>query len=125
MKQFAFILFFIAIHNFVWSNRIEVGSNKLFKSIKTALTKINNGDTLFVYEGLYKEGNIVIDKSIMLIGINFPVLDGQKKFEVLSVKSANTVICGFKIIHSGYATLDDPCGIKVYDTRNVTIRDNF
>lgn len=125
MKQFAFILFFIAIYNFVWSNRIEVGSNKLFKSIKTALTKINNGDTLFVYEGLYKEGNIVIDKSVMLFGINFPVLDGQKKFEVLSVKSANTVICGFKIIHSGYATLDDPCGIKVYDTRNVTIRDNI
>jgi nitrous oxidase accessory protein len=34
-------------------------------------------------------------------------------------------VSGFKIQHSGYATLDDPCGIKVYNTRNVVIYNNI
>lgn len=125
MKAILYILFFILTPYFVFAKKIEVGVDRHYKTIKSALLQIRNGDTIYVYEGTYKEGNIVIDKEVKLIGKNFPVLDGQKKFEVLSVKSANTLICGFKIIHSGYATLDDPCGIKVYDTRNVIIRDNI
>ena len=125
MKQIIIIFFFSSITIFAFANTYKVGPNKQFKNIKSALAIIQNGDTVYVYEGVYKEGNIVLDKTVKLIGINFPVLDGQKKFEVLSVKAANTLVCGFIISHSGYATLDDPCGIKVYDTRNVTICNNF
>lgn len=125
MKPLLYILFFLLSPYFILAKKFEVGANRSYNTIKSALKQIHNGDTVYVYEGIYKEGNIIIDKEVKLIGKNFPVLDGQKKFEVLSVKSANTLICGFKIIHSGYATLDDPCAIKVYDTRNVTIRDNI
>lgn len=125
MRLLLYISFFILTPYFVFAKKIEVGVDRPYKTIKSALLQIHNGDTIYVYEGTYKEGNIIIDKEVKLIGKNFPVLDGQKKFEVLSVKSANTLICGFRIIHSGYATLDDPCAIKVYDTRNVTIRDNI
>ena len=125
VKQLFYILHFLLTPYFISANKFEVGANRPYKTIKSALKQIHNGDTVYVYEGTYKEGNIIIDTEIKLIGKNFPVLDGQKKFEVLSIKSANTLICGFRIIHSGYATLDDPCGIKVYDTRNVTIRDNI
>ncbi len=83
-----------------------------------------------VYSGIYKEGNLIITKSIYFEGIGLPVLDGQKKYEVLSVKANSVTICGFKIIRSGYATLNDPCGIKVYDSHHVnvinnTLYDNF
>jgi len=125
MKRIIAILLFISISCFLYGKKIEVGKNKAFKNIKNALDKIQNGDTVYVYEGIYKEGNLIINKEVKLIGVNFPVLDGQKKYEVISLKAANTLICGFKIINSGFATLDDPCGIKVYDTRNVTIRDNI
>lgn len=101
-----------------------MGTGKPFKKIKPALAEAQKGDTVFVYEGIYKEGNIILDKEIKLIGKNLPVLDGQKKFEVLSIKSNNSFIQGFKIEHSGYGTLSDPCGIKVYDAKNVTICDN-
>lgn len=78
-----------------------------------------------VYSGVYKEGNLIIDKSIHFIGVGFPVLDGEKKHEVLSVKSAYTSISGFRVQRSGYATLNDPGGIKVYDTHHVTISGNM
>lgn len=125
MKYVFLIILFLISKHILQANKFEVGKNHSYKSIKAALAQIKNGDTLYVHEGVYKEGNILIDKEIHFIGVNYPVLDGEKKHEVLSIKSANTLICGFKIIRSGYATLDDPCGIKVYDTRNITIRDNI
>ena len=125
MKSKLFILLFFSIPLFVFSKKHEVGVNHSFKTIKAALAQIQNGDSVLVYEGLYKEGNIVLDKEVKLIGINFPVLDGQKKYEVLSIKASNTLVCGFKVQHSGYATLEDPGGIKVYNARNVVIRDNI
>lgn len=103
---------------------LKVGKSHRYKTIKSALKKSENGDTVIVEKGMYKEGNIVINKSIVFIGKNLPILDGDRKFEVLSVKADNTVIEGFQIQHSSYATLDDPGGIKVYDSHNVKILNN-
>lgn len=125
MKRLIAIFIFISTSCFLYAKKHEVGENKEFKSIKIALDKAQNGDTIYVYKGIYKEGNIIINKEIKLIGINFPTLDGQKKYEILSIKSANTLVSGFKVQHSGYATLDDPGGIKVYNTKNVSICDNI
>jgi nitrous oxidase accessory protein len=125
MKQIIIIFFFSSISFFAFAKKFEVGTNKPFKSIKSALAVIQNGDTVYVYEGTYKEGNIILDKEVKLIGKNYPILDGQKKYEIISIKSANTQVSGFKVQHSGYATIDDPGAIKVYNTKNVTISDNI
>ncbi|MFE3870142.1 nitrous oxide reductase family maturation protein NosD [Flavobacterium sp. ZS1P70] len=106
------------------ANVIEVGPNKPIKSIKKAISLAKAGDTVLVYKGLYKEGNIIINKRIVFLGQGLPVLDGQKKYEVLSIKADSVVIDGFKVIKSGYATLEDPCGIKVYNRNNVVIQNN-
>lgn len=104
---------------------IHVGKGHTFSTIKQAIAAAKARDTLWVHEGTYKEGNIVVDKRLTLIGLNYPILDGDKKHEVLSVKADFACIKGFKIQHSGYASLDDPCGIKVYDSRGVEILDNI
>jgi nitrous oxidase accessory protein len=106
------------------ANVIEVGPNKPIKSIKKAIALAKAGDTVMVYKGLYKEGNIIINKRIVFLGKNLPVLDGQKKYEVLSIKADSVVVNGFKVIKSGYATLEDPCGIKVYNKNYVVIQNN-
>jgi nitrous oxidase accessory protein len=102
-----------------------VGSHHVFKTILPALKFAKNGDTVLVEKGFYKEGNIVINKEIYFLGRDFPTIDGDRKFEVLSIKSNNVTVKGFKIQHSGYATMDDPGGIKVYDSHHVTIIDNL
>lgn len=124
MKFLFSIVFSLILQSSVLATTFEVGRDKPYKKIKTALALTKNGDTVLVYSGVYKEGNIVIDKEIKFIGINLPVLDGQKKYEVLSVKSSNTLVSGFKVQRSGYATLEDPGGIKVYDAKNVSICNN-
>ncbi|TDE44829.1 nitrous oxide reductase family maturation protein NosD [Flavobacterium rhamnosiphilum] len=106
------------------ANVIEVGPNKPIKSIKKAIALAKAGDTVMVHKGLYKEGNIIINKRIVFLGKNVPVLDGQKKYEVLSIKADSVVVSGFKVIKSGYATLEDPCGIKVYNRNYVVIQNN-
>ena len=123
MKKLLYIVLFFS--SFLQAAVIEVGSNKSIKSIKKAIALAKVGDTVLVHKGLYKEGNIIINKRIVFIGKNYPILDGQKKFEVLSVKANGVIIRGFKVVKSGYATLEDPCGIKVYNKNNVIIQNNI
>lgn len=123
MKKLICILFslLISISN---AKTIQVGSSYPVKKIKQALQLAIDGDTIIVNSGVYKEGNILINKKIIFLGKNFPILDGQNKFEVVSINADNVVVKGFKIINSGYASLEDPCGIKVYDKSFVKIENN-
>lgn len=116
-----FSFFLTSLH----SQKIEVGQNKTIKTIKKALDLAKPGDTILVYKGVYREGNIKINKKIILQGNGFPTLDGEKKHEVVSIKADSVIIAGFKVINSGYASLNDPCGIKIYNKTGVIIKDNI
>lgn len=118
---FCFSFFLTCLH----SQKIEVGKNRAIKTIKRAIQLANPGDTVLVHYGVYREGNIVLEKKIILQGIGFPILDGQKKYEVVSIKADSVTIAGFKVINSGYASLNDPCGIKIYNKTGVTIKENI
>lgn len=104
---------------------MRVGPKHKIKSIQLALKKAQDGDTILVSKGLYKEGNILINKSIVFLGENNPILDGDRKFEVISIKANHVVVEGFRIQHSSYATLDDPGGIKIYNSEHIQIRSNI
>jgi len=109
---------------------LHVGAGHPFLSMKDAFEAVADGDTVVVHGGIYKEGNLILDKSIVCIGIDWPVLDGQLKYEVLSIKASHVLVTGFLIQHSGHASMDDPGGIKVYDSKDVRIignrlEDNF
>lgn len=125
MKKGVYIFFLLICVHASFASQLHVGKNYPFAKIKDALSKCLKGDTVFVHEGLYKEGNIVVDKSIYLVGVNRPVLDGEKNHEVLSVKADYVVVKGLQVQKSGYASLNDPCGIKVYDSKHVLIEDNY
>ncbi len=121
------VLFFILLISpqLIGARTIYVGKNNFHKKIKSALVEAFNGDSIIVEKGFYKEGNIIIDKSIFLLGKDFPIIDGERKFEVISIKSNHVSIEGFVIQHSSYAVLDDPGGIKVYNSSNITIQNNL
>ena len=120
------VYFFFFITSFAFAQTtLEVGADKPYKSIKKALEKAKDGDKVLVHKGTYKEGTIIIDKKIHFIGKDYPVIDGEKIDEVVSIKSADVLMKGFKVINSGYAAMKDPCGIKVYNESNVIIEDNI
>jgi len=125
MKMILTFLYCFWLVSTTYASIIHVGSQHAFKNIIPALKFAKHGDSVLVEKGFYKEGNIIIDKAIFFLGRDFPTIDGDRKFEVLSIKANNVTVKGFKIQHSGYATIDDPGGIKVYDSHHVTIIDNL
>ena len=125
LLKIVFFLFLFHSNMLLWATTIEVGPNRQLTSIKKAIAIAKPGDTIKVFSGLYKEKNIVIDKRIVFIGVDFPILDGEKKYEVVSIKADSVVIKGFKVVNSGHAALDDPCGIKVYNQSFVHIENNI
>lgn len=103
---------------------IRVGRQFGVTSIKQAVEMAGEGDTILVFKGLYREGNIVIDKPLVLKGTGNPVLDGEKRCEIISIKSPYVVVEGFHVKASGQSSMQDMAGIRVYHTHHVTVRNN-
>ena len=126
-----FLLFYLifAINWFnsayLFSNTIHVGKQFPLKSIQAAVDLSRSSDTILVEGGVYHEKNLIINKSIVVLGKNWPVLDGDGKYEIVSIKASRVVFSGFKLQHSGYGTLTDPAGIKIYNSSFVTVSNNI
>ncbi len=125
MKKIIYISLLLLFSKSISAKTIHIGNQQPIKSIQQALLMAADGDSLVVETGHYHEKNIVINKSIYLIGINYPVLDGDNKYEIISIKADGVVIEGFKVIHSGISSLEDLAGIKIYHCRDVVIRNNI
>lgn len=125
INKITYLICCLILFTKIYSNTIYIGNTKQINSIKKAVQIANNGDTLMVLKGHYNEGNISITKSIYLIGINYPTIDGNHKSEIISIKADNVVIDGFKIINSGISSIEDIAGIKVYNKSNITIKNNI
>ena len=124
MKIIISILVFLLFGFTTYANTIRVGIKQANTSIQMALLNAVRGDTILVEKGIYHEKNIVIKKSIILLGLDLPVLDGENKFEIISIKANGVVVDGFRIIHSGVSSIEDFAGIKIYNARDVIIRNN-
>ncbi len=120
-----FIAVAILLGTFCQAQVIRVGSGQKVRTICEAMTVAKDGDTVIVQRGVYREGNILINKRVVFLGEGFPVIDGQKKNEVLSVNADSVVVRGFRIVNSGKSALNDPCGIKVFDRNYVVIENNI
>lgn len=124
MFRLFFILPTIFLSTAIAGRTIIVGKNLPVTSIKSAISLAKEKDTILVLPGIYKEGNIIINKSIVLLGQQFPVLDGENKFEILTVSGKNIIIKGFHFLNSGISALNDFASIKIVDARNITIENN-
>ena len=125
MKKIIYISVLVFFVNNLYAKTIRIGKQQTIKTIQQALIVAVNGDTVLVEHGHYHEKNIIINKSIFLIGINHPILNGDNKYEVISIKANGVVVDGFKVIHSGISSIEDYAGIKIYSCRDVVIRNNI
>lgn len=126
MKRiFLYIVFSFLSCFAVFAKTIRVGDKELIHTITKAIEVAAKGDTILVNGGSYKEHNLIINKSILLKGIDHPVLDGENKYEVISVTVSNVIVDGFTVIHSGSSSIEDYAGIKIINCRNVIIRNNI
>ena len=104
---------------------ILVGKTRSITSIQEGIKAARHGDTVLVDKGVYKEGPILIDKEIVLKGIDHPVLDGGFKNTVVTVNANYATIEGFKIMNGGRSETKDLAGILVHDSYGVHILNNI
>lgn len=103
---------------------ITVGSNQDTPSLQEAIKRSKPGDTVLVHSGTYREGNILIRKPLVLIGIDYPVIDGEGKHELFTVATTDVVIRGFRLVRTGVASINDIAAIKGLDVQRIKILDN-
>ena len=124
MLRLLFILPTIFITTLVAARTIIAGKKQAVSTLHKAIEMAKDKDTILVEPGIYREGNLVITKSITLIGQNFPVLDGQNKFEILTVSGNNITINGFLFLNCGKSAMNDYASVKVIDAKNIIVENN-
>jgi len=107
------VMVFIFLNNFIIqigvgaeieSTVVYVGSNGAgeYLTIQQGIDQANDGDTVFVYNGTYNE-NIVIDKTLLLIGEDYTTtfINGRDVGNVIKINADSVTITRFTIQHGG------------------------
>ncbi len=102
---------------------IIVCSECKFKDIQSAIYNAKDGDRIVVKSGIYK-GALTVDRGVELIGEGEPVLEGEGKHQVLTIRADNVRVDGFVIRNSGMSYSEDIAGMRVVNSKNCTIKNN-
>lgn len=101
-----------------------MGVNQPIHTLKKAIETAKDKDTILLQAGIYKEGHIVLTKSLTIIGLNNPVLEGEKKYEILLISGQHITIKGLQFQNSGYSAMNDYASVKLIDASYVTLENN-
>lgn len=115
------IIFYASVLN-VKADTIEVCSTCNISKIKEAITISKDYDSILIKKGTYKEYNIIIDKPLTIIGVNYPVIDGENKGEIITIISDNVTIDGLFVINVGTSYTEDYAAIRVRKSKNFVIQ---
>jgi len=124
LKKIIFLFFFIQYINGN-SQIIEVCHSCSTKSIKAAVEQAKNGDSIIVKSGIYKEHDIIVlNKSITIIGEDYPVVDGEMKGSIFSVQANKFAIKGLNIINVGSSYINEFAAILISNSKDFQIKNN-
>jgi nitrous oxidase accessory protein len=124
MKKVITILICGVLARSVSAGTLEVCPACAVSSITEAIALAQPCDSILVRGGIYKEGNIVVDKELTFIGEDWPVIDGENSSEILTVTANHFSIEGFQIQNVGESYVEDRAGIRIKRGREFTIRNN-
>ncbi len=94
------------------------------KNLYQSFEKAAAGDSILIQKGIYKIKNIEVNKPLIIVGIGFPVLDGQFKGEILTIKASGTQVKGIEFRNVGETSSIDWAGVKVLESENVVVENN-
>ena len=119
-----FFFFFLFVACSAYARVWTVDEQGDIKSIKVAIQLAVNGDTIRIMPGIYKEGNLIVQKSITFIGKDYPVLDGENKFEIFTIAANDVSIIGLRMINTGVGSINDISAINALDTKRLNVLNN-
>lgn len=91
--------------------------------IRQAIARAAPFDTLLIQQGTYLEYDIRVDKPLTLLGQGRPVIDGQKKGEILTILADSVTVQGLSLRNVGVSYTADYAAIRVVKRQFFRIRD--
>ena len=119
-KRVLWVLIFMTCSGI--SQTIEVCSTCRITSLSQGIAMATPKDTIVVKKGTYLEHNIKIDKPLVIVGNDYPIIDGQFKGEVMTIISDDVTIDGLFIINVGTSYTEDYAAIRVKKSKNFVIQ---
>jgi len=123
MRHTLSILFLLILLN-SYGRTIVVGPGQTITSLRAAVDLAKNGDSIFLKNGIYKEGNIVLTRSVTITGEGKAILDGQNKTELLTISGKNITVINIQFSNAGYSAMNDFAAIKIIDATNILLAGN-
>ncbi len=108
-----------------FANTINVCATCHTKTINQAISDAQPGDTLIIKSGLYKEGEIIIDKRLIILGEGQPIIDGDGKAAIFVNKVDSVVIKGIIVQNVGVSYTKDYAAIHVLRSNHFVIEGNI
>ena len=103
---------------------IVAGSGQPVGTLKKAVSLAKDGDTILLKNGIYKEGNVLLTRPVTLMGEANTILDGENKYELLTISGKNITVKGIVFRNAGYSALNDFAAIKVIDSYGILLDNN-
>ena len=125
MKRILFLFIFIQISLILPAKTIIVCSTCEVKSVKGAISLAEHGDTLVIKKGVYYESEILIDKSLTIIGEDFPIIDAESKSKLFTVIADSVTIKGLHIKNIALSYTEDLSAIRIKKQKYFVIEDNI
>jgi len=120
----ALSILFLLIFSDSYARTIIVGPGQTITSLRAAVDLAKNGDSIFLKNGVYKEGNILLTRSVTITGEGKAILDGQNKTELLTISGKNITVIDIQFSNAGYSAMNDFAAIKIIDATNILLTDN-
>ena len=96
---------------------LNVSPQGPFYSPTEAIAAARAGDTIEIGPGIYN-GNLVLDRTVSLIGRGAPVIHGTGEGSVITVAAEGCAIQGLVVEHSGTMLASEDSGILLRSNRN-------
>ncbi len=106
------------------ATRLVVSPQGPYTTISDALRDARDGDTIEVRGGTYR-GNLVIEKSVTLEGVDQPILDGENRGTIVTLNAPDTTLRGFILQNSGVEPDQNHAGVTANAPRALVEKNIF
>jgi nitrous oxidase accessory protein len=121
---FIFTVFILITSGDLEAKQLVLCPSCEYNSLKEAIASAGRHDTLILDGGHYKEGNIIVDKPLSIIGKNKAIVDGLGETEIFTIESDSVTIMNLQIQNVGTSYVKDRAAIKVETQKYVRIENN-
>lgn len=106
------------------AQQIVVQPGGRVKSITEAIQMAVPGTRIIVRKGTYREGEIVVDRPVEIVGEGEPILQGAGDHQLMRITSEGVTVQGFVFRNVATSFVEDRAALVIEEARNCVIRDN-